>query len=182
MKIIEISQQNIYQKKGGGIISLTDIKIGEYYFKSYINLTPDESKLVLFHRNLNKKWMIHKDEVSLDEHLKWIESLKTNSSRLDYLVYKDDKPFIVVNYQDINEDEAYWGYILIDQAYKSEVLKIEKIIIDFAFEKLNLKRLLCINDINNHVIKIHKFFGFKELERKFINNQEYLVMCLEKEI
>ena len=61
-------------------------------------------------------------------------------------------------------------------------LKIEKIIIDFAFEKLNLKRLLCINNINNHVIKIHKFFGFKELERKFINNQEYLVMCLEKEI
>ena len=83
MKIIEISQQNIYQKKRGGeIISLTDIKIGEYYFKSYINLTPDESKLVLFHRNLNKKWMIHKDEISLDEHLKWIESLKTNSSRL----------------------------------------------------------------------------------------------------
>ena len=51
-----------------------------------------------------------------------------------------------------------------------------------VIEKLNLKRLLCINDINNHVIKIHKFFGFKELERKFINNQEYLVMCLEKEI
>ena len=74
---------------------MTDIKTGEYYFKSYINLTPDESKLVLFHRNLNKKWMIHKDEISLDEHLKWIESLKTNSSRLDYLVYKDDKPFIV---------------------------------------------------------------------------------------
>lgn len=158
-----------------------DINIGEYYLKNYVNLTFDEKKLVLFHRNLNKKWMLQQDEITLENHLKWIEHLKNDNSKLNYLVYKNNEPFISISYHDIKDDEAYWGYFLINQDYKSEVLKIEKMIIDFAFNNLKLNRLLCINDSENHVVKIHKFFGFKEIEKKILNNKEYIVMALKKD-
>ena len=125
--------------------------------------------------------MLQQDEISLDNHLQWIENLKNDKSKLNYLIYKENIPFIAIAYHDMNEKEAYWGYFLINQEYKSEVLKIEKTIIDFAFEELKLDKLLCINDGKNHVIKIHQFFGFKELEKKILNNQEYVVMVLEKE-
>ena len=154
--------------------------IDDYKLKNYTVLDEDEKKLVLLHRNKNKKWMLTQDEISLENHLKWIEKLKDDKTKLYFLVFKDNKPFISISYHDIKDDEAYWGYFLIDESYKSEVLKIEKIIIDFAFENLKVERLLCINDVENHVIQIHKFFGFKELEKKMLGNNEYLVMQLNK--
>ena len=153
----------------------------DYTFKHYCSLSLDEKKLVLEHRNLNRQWMLQQDEISLDNHLNWIESLKNDNTKVNYLVYKDNHPFMVIAYHDINNKEAYWGYFLIDQAYKSEVLKIEKIIIDFAFHELNLDRLLCINDSQNHVIKIHQFFGFKMIDTKMVNDKEYTVMELKKD-
>lgn len=158
-----------------------NIEIGEYYFKNYVNLSLAEKELVLLHRNLNKKWMLQQDEISLENHLKWIENLKDDRSKLNYLVFKDNIPFIAINYHDISINEAFWGYFLIDQLYKSEVLKVEKMIIDFAFQELKLDRLFCINDSKNHVIKIHEFFKFKEFGRKILNNKEYVVMVLKKE-
>lgn len=158
-----------------------DVEISGYYLKNYVNLSLAEKELVLLHRNLNKKWMLHQDEISLENHLKWIENLKTDETKLNYLVFRDNIPFMAINYHDISSKEAFWGYFLINQSYKSEVLKVEKMIIDFAFKELKLGRLFCINDSKNHVIKIHEFFKFKEFERKVLNNQEYVVMVLKKE-
>jgi len=154
--------------------------IDDYKFKNYTILDEDEKELVLKHRNKNKQWMLNQDKISLDSHLKWIDTLLSDKTKLYFLVFKDDKPFISISYHDIKEDEAYWGYFLIDESYKSEVLKIEKIIIDFAFDSLKLEKLFCINNKQNHVIQIHKFFGFKEIEEKTINDTEYIVMQLNK--
>lgn len=163
------------------IIEQSSFQYNEYFFKNYIDLTLDEKKLVLEYRNFNKQWMLQQEEISLENHLQWIESLKKDATKLNFLVYKNNIPFIAIAYHDIKDNEAYWGYFLINQDYKSEVLKIEKNIIDFAFQELKLDKLLCINDSKNHVIKIHQFFGFKEIEKKILNNQEYTVMVLEKE-
>jgi|GEM_PF-3694065 len=163
---------------------MDDIKhfnIDSYEFKHYTLLSLEEKKLVLEHRNKNKQWMLQQEEISLEDHLKWIENLDNDETKLNYLVYKDNTPFIAIAYHDIKNKEAFWGYFIIDEKYKSEVLKIEKIIIDFAFGQLNLDKLLCINDSKNHVIKIHQFFGFKKLREEIHNNQEYTVMVLEKE-
>lgn len=161
-------------------IKNNNIQIKEYILKNYVNLSLEEKELVLKHRNLNKKWMLQQDEISLKNHLSWIDTLKNDSTKLNYLVFKDNEPFMAIAYHDIKDKEAYWGYFLIDENYKSEVLKMEKIIIDFAFDELNLDKLLCINDSENHVIKIHQFFGFKEIEKRVINTQEYTVMLLKK--
>lgn len=157
-----------------------NFQMNEYIFKNYLNLTQEEKKLVLEHRNKNRQWMLTQDIITLENHLKWIDSLNADTSKLYYLVYKDNIPFISVSYHDIDNESAFWGYFLINSSYKNEVLKIEKSIIEIAFNHLNLETLYCINDINNHVISIHKFFGFKEKEIKTINNKEYLVMELQK--
>jgi UDP-4-amino-4,6-dideoxy-N-acetyl-beta-L-altrosamine N-acetyltransferase len=154
--------------------------IGGYSFKNYTILDDTEKKLVLKHRNKNKKWMLNQDEISLESHLEWIDSLQTDRTKLYFLVFKDETPFISISYHDIKDDEAYWGYFLIDEEYKSEVLKIEKIIIDFAFDRLKVEKLLCINNLENHVIQIHKFFGFKAMEEKIVEDIKYLVMQLNR--
>jgi hypothetical protein len=89
-------------------------------------------------------------------------------------------PFMAIDFHDIDilTQEAYWGYFLGDKNFKSEVLKIEKIIIEIAFNQLKLKKLFCINAINNSVINIHKFFGFKEDEIIQIEDRKFLKMYL----
>ena len=162
---------------------MTIINIGDYKFKNYTILDENELKLALKFRNENRKWMINDDIITLEEHIKWIDTLQTNNKTIYYLVYKDNIPFMSINYHDIDLDmkEAYWGYFLGDKNFKSEVLKIEKIIIDIAFNKFGLIKLLCINDINNSVTNIHKFFGFKEDKIVKIKNRDFLKMYLEKE-
>lgn len=153
---------------------------GNYGFKNYIDLSYEEKVVSLEFRNKNRTWMINTKEINLEEHLAWCDKLETNTSQIYYLVFKDNIPFMAINYHDIDysKKEAYWGYFLGLDKYKSEVLKIEKIIIDIAFDKLKLNKLLCISDINNHVIGIHKFFGFKEDGIIKINDRNFLKMYL----
>lgn len=161
---------------------LTSFQHDNYYFKNYIELTQEEKILVLTHRNRHRQWMIHDEEISLETHLIWIKSLEHDTTKVNFLVFKDDIPFIAIGYHDINphEKSAYWGYFLINDSFRNEVLRIEKMIIDFAFSQLPIHTLLCINDVNNHVIAIHKFFGFQEKEKRIINNKEYSVLALSK--
>jgi len=156
------------------------IECGDYIYKNYTALNDEEKKIALDFRNKNREWMINKNIISLDEHLKWIESLKENKTTLYYLVFKNKTPFIAIDFHDIDHThkEAYWGYFLGNENFKSEVLKIEKCIINIAFNQLGLKKLLCINAIDNPVINIHKFFGFKEDGVIQIENRDFLKMYL----
>lgn len=155
-------------------------EIEGYYLKNYINLNFKEKTCVLEARNKNRKWMLSQDEISLKNHLKWLESLENDRTKLYFLVFKDNCPFMSVSYHDIKFNKGYWGYFLIDEKYRGEVLKIQRLIINFAFERLRLTRLLCIVNNKNRAIKIYKFFGFRQIEKKIINNQEYIIMQLKK--
>lgn len=156
------------------------IIIGDYLFKNYAVLDEFEQKVALEFRNKNKEWMVNQNIINIVDHTLWIKNLSNNKEVIYYLVFKNNIPFMSIDYHDIsyNKKEAYWGYFLGNQDYKSEVLKVEKIIIDIAFNKLNFEKLICINDINNHVINIHKFFGFKEDGIVNINGRDFLKMYL----
>ena len=157
-----------------------NIEIEDYVFVDYTMLSDTEQEIALSFRNQNKEWMINKKIIELEEHKKWIKSLNNNDSILYYLVFKKDLPFMVIYYHDIDyvKKESYWGYFLGDKRFKAEVLKVEKTIIDIAFNRLSFNKLLCINNIKNPVIGIHKFFGFKEGEVISIDGQDFLKMSL----
>lgn len=160
----------------------TIIDIRGYQFKNYRILDDKEQKIALGFRNKNREWFINKNIIEIENHKNWINSLEHNISILYYLVFKDNIPFMSINFSDIDftKKEAYWGFFLGEEKYKSEVLRIEKIIIDIAFSKLNLDKLMCLSDIENNVIKIHRFFGFKEDKVVNINGREFLKMHLLK--
>jgi len=162
---------------------LSIINSGEYQFKNYTILNEEEIELALDFRNQNREWMINKEIITLVEHKNWIKSLANNNKTLYYLAFKEGVPFMSIDFHDIDisNKEAYWGYFLGDKTFKSEVLKIEKIIIEIAFKQLNLKKLLCVNAINNPVTNIHKFFGFKEDGIVQIENRDFLKMYLINE-
>lgn len=153
---------------------------GGYQFKNYTILDSNEQRIALEFRNKNRGWMINKNMIEIEDHKNWINSLKHNTSTLYYLVFKENIPFMSIDFHDIDfiDKEAYWGYFLGKEKYKSEVLRIEKIIIDIAFTKLNLNKLVCVNAIDNPVINIHKFFGFKEDGVVRLNNRDFLKMYL----
>ncbi len=155
----------------------------EYVLKNYTVLNENEKQIALDFRNLNREWMINQNIIEIEEHKNWINALSSNRATIYYLVFKHDIPFMSIDYHDINleKKEAYWGYFLGNKKYKSEVLKIEKIIIDIAFSILSLDKLMCINDIENPVINIHKFFGFKEEGIVKINDRNFLKMYLINE-
>jgi UDP-4-amino-4,6-dideoxy-N-acetyl-beta-L-altrosamine N-acetyltransferase len=164
------------------MINLDIIEMGEYIFKNYTSLTKEEKLIALDFRNKNREWMINNDIITVDEHLKWIDSLKDSQTTIYFLVFKSHTPFMAVDFHDIDaiNKEAYWGYFLGNDNFRSEVLKIEKLIIQIAFSMLNLEKLFCINAIDNHVIKIHKFFGFKEDSEVIYQGRKFLKMYLEK--
>jgi UDP-4-amino-4,6-dideoxy-N-acetyl-beta-L-altrosamine N-acetyltransferase len=167
----------------GSVVKIsTIIEYGEYQFVNYTVLDNKGRKIALDFRNQNKEWMVNKDVIKIEDHENWIRSLNNDRSILYYLVFKDEVPFMAIDYHDIDhvKKEAYWGYFLGNKKLKSEVLKIEKIIIDIAFNKLNIDKLLCINNVNNPVIEIHKFFGFQEDEIITIDGQDFLKMFLLK--
>jgi hypothetical protein len=160
----------------------TIMEYDDYQFKNYTALNAKEQEIALDFRNQNKEWMVNKDIIKLIDHREWINSLNGNYSTLYYLVFKEGVPFMAIDYHDIDyvKKEAYWGYFLGDNKFKSEVLGVEKIIIDIAFNRLNIDRLLCINDVNNSVIGIHKYFGFQEGEIITIDGKDFLKMFLLK--
>ena len=64
---------------------------------NFIDLTLKEKKLILSWRNNPniRKWMFTTETISLEQHLKFIETLK-NSKDKQYFVVKDDNNYLEV--------------------------------------------------------------------------------------
>lgn len=77
--MIEIDHNKIYESHG-------------YKFKNFVRLTEEEKRMVLDWRNSPeiRKWMLNSGEISLENHLKFIEGLKNRIDCYYWLVYKPD--------------------------------------------------------------------------------------------
>lgn len=75
-------------------------------FKNFIHLDESELLFVLEKRNSDeiRNKMTNTDIISVEDHLKFCNSLKNDSTRLYYLIYLDDEPVGVADFQDINNE------------------------------------------------------------------------------
>ena len=64
---------------------------------NFIDLIYDEKKMVLEWRNNQniKKWMYTQDDINLESHLNFIDSLKNSKDKLYFLVKKDNIYIII---------------------------------------------------------------------------------------
>lgn len=148
---------------------------------NFTDLSNDEKKIILEWRNNPniKKWMYTQDDITLESHLNFIDSLKNSKEKLYFLVKKEDENIGVIYFTNLTKKEVYFGL------YANPTIKIlgvgrilEEISIDFAFNSLNVSKLkLEVFEDNIQVINLHKKYNFKKIGEKFVNNNK--VICME---
>ena len=147
---------------------------------NFIDLSQDEKKMILEWRNRLdiQKWMYTQNDISLEGHLDFIDSLKTIKDKLYFLVKKDDIYIGVIDFTQIKPNESLhmsiytnpdlkgYGKILLETIiyFSFEILKVEKIFSEVYFE-------------NERAFSLYKIYGFKEYSYKIVNDKR--VICME---
>jgi len=148
---------------------------------NFTDLTLDEKKMVLSWRNHPdvKKWMYNNNDITIENHLSFIENLKDSKDK-EYFTVKQDNEYIgVIDFTGINNPEIFFGLYSNPNVKIAGVGRIlEKICINYAMNILNVETLkLEVFSDNVQVRNLHKKFNFKETDKKIINNKE--VICME---
>jgi UDP-4-amino-4,6-dideoxy-N-acetyl-beta-L-altrosamine N-acetyltransferase len=152
---------------------------------NFTDLKLDEKKMILSWRNHPnvKEWMYDSNDIPIENHLSFIESLKDSKDK-QYFIVKQDKEYIgVIDFTEINNPEIFFGLYSNPNAKIAGVGRIlEKVCINYAMNILNVDTLkLEVFSDNIQVRNLHKKFNFKETGKKIINNKEVICMELKNE-
>ena len=140
--------------------------------KKFQDLSLDEKKEVLNWRNHPeiRKWMLDKNEISLKNHLNFIDNMPKNR------IYLKAWDLGVINFK-ILDEKVELG--LHKNPNKNKVGNdLLKMAIDYTFNELKTKKIiLYVFEDNLKAINLYKKFGFKEVDKK----ENILKMELENE-
>ena len=147
---------------------------------NFINLDENERKMVLKWRNDPKirKWMRNQENISPQEHARFIDSLENRNDTCYFVVKDKDEYLGVIDFTDLNSKEksAFFGLYANPSLKKSaRGSKLLARIIDYAKKILELKFLrLEVLKSNEKAITLYKKFGFEE----YAKEGEYIYMEL----
>lgn len=131
---------------------------------NFTELTLIEKKMILKWRNSNdiKKWMYSRDEISLNSHLQYIESLNHREDRVYFLLKNDSNFFGVVDLTEIKKEKSAELGIYANPELKGYGTLLMSKIIEYAFNELKIK-VLNANVYKNNLkaINLYKKFNFK---------------------
>ncbi len=152
---------------------------------NFIDLKLEEKEMILKWRNHPeiRKWMYNQDEIKLEEHLNFIDSLKLRKDKLYFLVKKEDEFIGVIDFLDLDKKEIFYG---IYSNPNSKIMGVGRILneisIDFAFNSLKAHKLkLEVFEDNIQVRNLYKKYKFRETSQKYVNNKKVICMELENE-
>lgn len=151
---------------------------------NFIDLSLNEKKMILkWRNNLNiRKWMFTQDKIELNDHLEYIESLKTKEDRLYFLVKKEAKAIGVIDFTniDLKNKTAEFG-VYTNPRIKGIGSLLMELIINYAFNVLKVGMLISeVFKENRSAIKLYSRYNFKETGIKKVNHQSILCMGLKK--
>jgi len=151
---------------------------------NFTDLPLEEKKMILEWRNHHeiRKWMYNQDEITLKEHLNFIESLKKRKDQLYFLVKKENEFIGVIDFTHLLENKSvHMGiYSNPDTKGNGKILLYE--IIQYAFKTLNVKKIYSeLFEENKRAYSLYKKFSFKDVSKKTINNKQVLSMELKNE-
>ncbi|PCI50454.1 MAG: UDP-4-amino-4,6-dideoxy-N-acetyl-beta-L-altrosamine N-acetyltransferase [Alphaproteobacteria bacterium] len=113
-----------------------------------------------------RKWMFMDHIIKLNEHLGWINKIKTDKSQIVFVIMNEDQcPLGVANVSAIDtiNKKADWAYYLTQNARGGLGSVIEYSFINFIFASLGLQKLNCeVIEGNKAVVKLHKKFLFQD--------------------
>ena len=153
---------------------------GEYSFINYTQLLEENKRKVLDWRNDEsiRKNMYNTEEIPLDSHLAFIDSLSRRKDRYYWMVSCSGEPLGSVNITDVDYENssAELGYYLRpDLMGGGKGISFIFNLLAFVFEVLGLNSLYGATNVENKPASlIDEYFGFKLTGQKklIINGQE----------
>ncbi len=113
-----------------------------------------------------RKWMYSDHVIELNEHLKWISTVKECHSTLAFVIQGEhDEVLGMLKLDNIDSQHksADWAFYLGENSRGGLGAPLEFYFIDFVFDKLDLEKLNCeVIEGNDKVIRLHKKYLFKE--------------------
>jgi hypothetical protein len=121
--------------------------------------------------------MYSKDEISLENHLNFCQSLSTQTSSAYFLVLKNETAIGVVsliNYNEI-EQSGEFGFYLNPQFFNSGVgLDVFYVGLELLFKEYNLNKVIGYVRIENtNAMFLNDFFGMLEVELVIMSGSTY---------
>lgn len=150
--------------------------------KELINFTKldyDEKVRVLEWRNHDtiRKCMFTQEKITLNDHLRYIDSLISKRDRAYFLVKVDNEAIGVIDFTNIETNQADIG-LYAKPNLRGMGSKLMESIIDYGFNTLKVKTLISeVFEENKSAIKLYKQFAFQEVRKK----ENIIVMELKNE-
>jgi UDP-4-amino-4,6-dideoxy-N-acetyl-beta-L-altrosamine N-acetyltransferase len=146
---------------------------GNYTYKNYVNLSNSEKQIILEWRNHlnNRKWMFNQDIILWEDHLNFIEKLKSSVEAYYWLVAKDEKPIGGINLIHVQTEKrmAEIGYFL-DPEKQGGGLGLDFVFnaLKFAFDILGFDIIQGnVMDKNRAAYLLDAFLGFEYKKEYF---------------
>jgi UDP-4-amino-4,6-dideoxy-N-acetyl-beta-L-altrosamine N-acetyltransferase len=111
-----------------------------------------------------RRWMYTDHVIGVNEHLSWINRLKTDDRQIVFVILAQEPVGVVsVNAIDRHHRKADWAYYLTQTARGGLGAAVEFSFINFIFDSLDIDKLNCeVIAGNDAVVKLHKKFLFQE--------------------
>ena len=151
---------------------------------NFTDLKLQEKEMILKWRNYPeiRKWMYNQNEIKLEEHLNFIESLKSRKDKLYFLVKKEEEFIGVIDFTQLVEKKSVHMGIYSNPNLKGNGKILLNKIIDYSFNNLKVERIFSEGLMENEKAYIlYKSFNFKDIFEKTINNKKVICMELENE-
>lgn len=134
---------------------------------NFIHLSLDEKMMILKWRN-NKsvqKWMYNRDDITLEDHLQYIDSLNNKDDRIYFLVKNETVYLGVVDLTEIKGNESAELGIYVNPTLRGYGTLLVSKIIEYAFQELRVKTLYAnVYEKNSKAINLYKKFNFKTID------------------
>jgi len=151
---------------------------------NFTDLTMEEKLMVLSWRNdaSVKKWMYNNKEILVEDHLSFIDTLKNKKNTLYFIVKENEKYLGVIDFIDIEIGSFATMGIYINPKLKGLGSLLMKVIIDFSFHSLNVKKIYSeVFEDNRKAFMLYEEYGFKFFKNKIVNEKNVICMELENE-
>ena len=151
---------------------------------NFTELTLEQKEMVLIWRNSSeiRKWMYSQEEIELNDHLNFIESLKSRKDKLYFLVKKEDEFIGVIDFTQLVEKKSVHMGIYSNPKIKGNGKILLNMIIDYSFNNLKVKRIFSEAFAeNDKAHNLYKKFNFKNISEKIVNYKKVICMELEND-
>ena len=148
----------------------------------FTTLDPQQLALVLSWRNHPeiRRWMLCRDEISPEDHFRFVESLRRRPDKRFFLVQENGEYPGVIDFTDITEDAAELG-IYANPGIRGVGKTLMRVLIEYAFSTLKVRTLIAMVFADNERAKhLYEKFDFTETKRTDHGDRELIHMELRQ--